>query len=626
MADPVYTIGIDLGTTNSVVAYAPTEVPKGQRPEIRVFRIPQLIDAGTLEKRDALPSFILVPGAYDVAEGGLVLPWDENNNLAVGEYARERGAELPHHLIASSKSWLCHPLVDRNKPILPWEGPDESAKRSPVEAASIILRHMRDAWNHEMAAEDEDLRMENQDVLLTVPASFDAVARELTVKAAEMAGLANITLLEEPQAAFYAWIESAGEDWREQVGKGDLVLVFDVGGGTSDFSLISVSEEEGELVLERIAVGDHLLVGGDNMDLALAYTVSKRISKGKKLDAWQMRGLWHACRKAKEVLLSDPDREDYSVTILGRGSGLIGGTIKKKLTRKEVEEIVLYGFFPQCDLDARPSGQKTGIKEVGLSYESDPAITHHLARFLNRQQREGERIVPSAILFNGGATKSELVREQVVDVLSSWIEPESGQGVREIENEDFDLTVARGAAYYGFARRGQGIRIRGGLNMTYYIGVAASLPAVPGMPAPIKALCVAPFGMEEGTQVVLQDQEFVLVVGEKVKFDFLGSTVRLDDTPGMVVDDWEEDVEEITTIETTLDGEPGTALPVYLEVKVTEIGTLELWCVSREENTQRWKLEFNVREQVLEEEEEEEWEEDEEDEEDEEEGKDEERR
>ena len=598
MTEPVYVVGIDLGTTNSVVAYTETTLEKGKQPEIRVFEIPQLVDAGVVEGRSVLPSFVLLPGPHDVPEGSLALPWKAETELAVGEMARERGAEIPHRLIASAKSWLCHTLVDRNKPILPWGAPEEVTQRSPVEAASLILTHIRNAWDHAMAREDESLALDRQDVLLTVPASFDAVARDLTVKAAGMAGLENITLLEEPQAAFYAWIQSKGENWRDHVHKGDLVMVCDVGGGTSDFSLISVSESDGELVLERIAVGDHLLVGGDNMDLALAYAVSRKMSSGKKLDAWQMRGLWHACRKAKEKLLSDPTATEYPVTILGRGSSLIGGTRKQTVTRKELEEVIVNGFFPPCGRDQAPGApQRAGIREVGLTYEADPAITHHLAHFLSRQEKVGDEL-PTALLFNGGVMKAQSVRKQVREVIATWGEPADGETLREIETEDFDLTVARGAAYYGLARRGRGVRIRGGLNRTYYIGVAAALPAVPGMPVPIKALCVAPFGTEEGTRITMEDQVFVLMVGESAKFDFLGSSVRLDDPVGTVINDWEEEIEEITTIETTLDGEPGSAIPVYLEIQTTEIGTLELWCVARDNTEQRWKLEFNVREQA----------------------------
>ncbi|MEZ4527661.1 MAG: Hsp70 family protein [Desulfobacterales bacterium] len=599
MSEPVYIIGIDLGTTNSVVAYTEAKVEKGKKNAIRVLEIPQLTDAGTVEKRKVLPSFILVPGKHDVPEDALSLPWKQENAMAVGEFARDRGSEIPHRLISSSKSWLCHTLTDRNKPILPWEGPDDAEKLSPVEASAMILTHIRDAWNHVMAAEDESLKLENQDVLLTVPASFDAVARDLTVKAAEKAGLSHITLLEEPQAAFYAWIESSDDKWRDNISKGDLVLVCDVGGGTSDFSLISVDEEEGDLKLERIAVGDHLLVGGDNMDLALAYAVSRQIDSGKKKpDAWQMRSLWHACRKAKETLLSDLEAEDYPITILGRGKSLIGGTKKTKLARSTVEDVIVEGFFPKCEISAVPAAvQRTGIQEIGLAYESDPAITRHMAYFLSRRKGEGEAaVLPTAILFNGGVMKAESVRRRVRDVISSWNAPES-PAVREIESSDFDLAVARGAAYYGLARRGTGIRIRGGLSRTYYIGVAASLPAVPGMPVPLKALCVAPFGMEEGTQTSVPNREFVLVVGEPVKFDFLGSSLRLDDSIGTIVEEWEEEIEEITTIETTLDGELGSTIPVIIEVKVTEVGVLEIWCVSKNDSAQRWKLEFNVREQ-----------------------------
>ncbi len=599
MSDPVYVIGIDLGTTNSVVAFTEADIERGKKPDIRVLEIPQLVGEGTIEKREILPSFIFLPRKHDVPDKALCLPWDEESRIAVGEFARDRGSEIPHHLISSSKSWLCHTLVDRNKPILPWEGPEDRTKLSPVEASSVVLQHIRDAWNHTIARDDEKLKIENQDILLTVPASFDAVARDLTVKAANMAGLSNITLLEEPQAAFYAWIESTADKWRENIKKGDLVLVCDVGGGTSDFSLIRVSEEDGDLVLERIAVGDHLLMGGDNMDLALAYFISKQMAeKGTRLDAWQMRALWHSCRGAKENILTHPDHDEYPVTILGRGSSLIGGTIKTKLSRNDVHQVILDGFFPDCESTAIPMAKKkVGIRELGLSYEADPAITRHLAQFLSRQEREGNRsnIIPTAVLFNGGVMKAQPIRKQILDVMFSWIKPGESYSIREIATKDFDLSVARGAAYYGLARRGEGIRIRGGLSKSYYIGVAASMPAVPGIPAPIKALCVAPFGMEEGTEESIKDQEFVLVVGESVKFDFLGSSLRHEDTVGTVIEDWEGELEEITTIETELEGEYGTIIPVTLEIKVTEVGTLELWCVSKE-NGQRWKLEFNVRE------------------------------
>jgi len=598
LSEPVYIIGIDLGTTNSVAAYTEVNSTRGETSDIKILKIPQLTCAGTVEKREILPSFILMHEKNDDRDEALNLPWDNETHYVVGEHARDRGAEIPGRLISSSKSWLCNTMIDRNKPVLPWGGENKEAKLSPVEASAAILRHIRDAWNNIIAGDDEKLLIQNQEIFLTVPASFDAVARELTVKAASLAGLSNVTLLEEPQAAFYAWIESSGNQWRDSIKEGDLVLVCDIGGGTSDFSLINVSDNDGELLLERIAVGDHLLVGGDNMDLALAYFVSRQMAeKGTKLDSWQMRGLWHSCRKAKENILSDPEKKNYPVTILGRGSSLIGGTIKTELSMNEVQQLILDGFFPQCEITAEPiTNQKTGLKEIGLLYEADPAITHHLAHFLGRHKIDGEsNRLPNAILFNGGVMKADPIKKRIKEVLSSWAGYGSSSSIKEIDTKDFDLSVARGAVYYGLARRGEGIRIRSGLGQSYYIGIAASMLAVPGMPAPTRALCVAPFGMEEGTKAKLENQEFIIVVGEPVKFDFLGSALRTEDSLGTIIDDWEDEINEIATIETTLDGDYGSSIPVNLEIDITEVGTLELWCVAREDD-RRWKLEFNVRE------------------------------
>jgi hypothetical protein len=561
--------------------------------EIHILEIPQIIGPGSVASRSMLSSFIFLPGEKDMSPDALNLPWQKGVKQVVGEFARERGAELPQRLISSAKSWLCHPMVDRNQAILPWGASNEVPKLSTVEASAAILEHIRRAWNFSMAREDESLALELQDIYLTVPASFDAVARELTVKAAEMAHLPNITLLEEPQAAFYAWIEASRDRWRDDIAAGDLVLVCDLGGGTSDFSLIRVSESSGELELERIAVGNHLLIGGDNMDLALAYTIAKRFSeKGTRLDSWQMRALWHRCRSAKEKLLELSGSDTVPISILGRGSSLIGGTLKTDLSRAEVEQIIVDGFFPFCDATSRPAAvQRAGLQETGLPYESDPAVTQHLAQFLSRQDERPSEL-PTAVLFNGGVMKASLLQKRIVDVLSSW---KNGVEPRVLEASNLDLAVARGAAYYGLARRGRGIRIRSGLNKSYYIGVAAALPAVPGMPAPIKALCVAPFGMEEGSETEMTEREFNLVVGEPAKFDFLGSAARTDDAAGIIIEDWEGDVEPITTIETTLDGTYGSVIPVSIQIKVTEIGTLEVWCVSRQDD-KRWKLEFNVRE------------------------------
>jgi molecular chaperone DnaK (HSP70) len=595
MSDPKLIVGIDLGTTNSILAYTEAETEARDAPDIQILEIAQLIGPGAVAEREILPSFIYMPGEKDIASDALDLPWHRDVEQIVGELARNRGAELPQRLISSSKSWLCHAMVDRNQAILPWGSPAEVPKLSPVEASAAILDHIRRAWNHTIARDDESLILERQEIFLTVPASFDAVARELTVKAAAMAQLPDITLLEEPQAAFYAWIVASGDSWREAVRPGDLVLVCDLGGGTSDFSLIRVSDISGNLELERIAVGNHILIGGDNMDLALAYAVANQMAAaGQKLDAWQMRALWHTCRSAKEKILASSDAVAVPVSVLGRGSSLIGGTLRTEVTRDIVEQVIVEGFFPFCEPESRPqTGARTGIQETGLAYEADPAVTRHLAQFLSRQD-DRPRELPTAVLFNGGVMKAPLLQRRVTEVLASW---QSNAELRVLESSNLDLAVAKGAAYYGLARRGRGVRIRSGLNKAYYIGVAASLPAVPGMPAPIKALCVAPFGMEEGSSTELTEREFNLIVGEPAKFDFLGSSIRTGDTVGALIEDWESDIEPITTIETTLDGTYGSVIPVSIQVKLTEIGTIELWCVSRQDG-KRWKLEFNVREKA----------------------------
>ena len=595
MSDAKFIVGIDLGTTNSILAYTEAETEAREAPDIQILEISQLIGPGAVAAREMLPSFIYMPGEKDIASDALDLPWHHDVKQVVGELARNRGAELPQRLISSSKSWLCHAMVDRNQAILPWGSPAEVPKLSPVEASAAILDHIRRAWNHTIACDDESLILERQEIFLTVPASFDAVARELTVKAAAMAQLLDITLLEEPQAAFYAWIVASGDNWREAVRPGDLVLVCDLGGGTSDFSLIRVSDVSGNLELERIAVGNHILIGGDNMDLALAYAVANQMAAaGQKLDAWQMRALWHTCRSAKEKILASSDAAAVPISVLGRGSSLIGGTLRTELSRDVVEQVIVEGFFPLCEPESRPqTGPRTGIQETGLAYEADPAVTRHLAQFLSRQD-DRPRELPTAVLFNGGVMKSSLLQRRITEVLASW---QSDAELRVLESSNLDLAVATGAAYYGLARRGRGVRIRSGLNKAYYIGVAASLPAVPGMPAPIKALCVAPFGMEEGSSTELTEREFNLIVGEPAKFDFLGSSVRTGDTVGALIEDWESDIEPITTIETTLDGTYGSVIPVSIQVKLTEIGTLELWCVSRQDG-KRWKLEFNVREKA----------------------------
>lgn len=601
MSDPKYIIGIDLGTTHCVLAYTSALVDEFEAPDIQLFNIPQVVSPGEVQGQPLLPSFLLLPGPHDVPEGGLVLPWKHDMDYAVGTYARERGAELPARLIASAKSWLSHVGVDRTAPILPWDAPPDARRVSPVDTATRYLEHLRNAWDHQMATDDPDVRLEYQEIYLTVPASFDPVARELTVQAAQSAGFRNLTLLEEPQAAFYAWIASQRETWRDAIEVGESILVCDVGGGTTDFSLIEVVEEDGNLDLQRVAVGNHILLGGDNMDLTLAYAVRGKLAQqGTQLDTWQFRGLWHQCRKAKEQLLSNPDMESAPIVILGRGSSLIGGTIRAELTRGEIETILVNGFFPQGEAHEHPQRQaRVGVREMGLPYESDAAITRHLAQFLSRQTSgEGQAAFPSAVLFNGGVMKAGPLRDQILTALRRW---SANENLRELPSAGLDLAVAIGAAYYGIARKGQGIRIRAGAAQTYYIGIESAMPAVPGIPTPINALCVVPFGMEEGTSAQVQGREFGLVVGENAVFHLLASPTRKTDTVGAVVEDWSGEILEVATMEAALapsDAEAGsTIIPVYLESRVTEIGTLELWCVARDDD-RRWKLEFNIREQA----------------------------
>jgi molecular chaperone DnaK (HSP70) len=596
-----YVVGIDLGTTNSALAYVDTAAgEKEQRPV--VLPIPQVVQPGVVEDRPLLPSFLYLPQPGEVPPGSLRLPWAPDRDYAVGEYARKVGTQVETRLVSSAKSWLCHSGVDRKAPILPWKAAAGDRHVSPLEATTWYLKHIAEAWNHRMAGGKDELKLEHQEVVLTVPASFDAAARELSVEAARAAGLEHLTLLEEPQSAFYAWIEQQGDGWRKQVKLGDVVLICDVGGGTTDLSLIAISEDAGRLVLTRVAVGDHILLGGDNMDWKLAYVMAQEFAgRSIKLDHGQMQMLRHSCREAKETLFADPKLTSAPVTVVGRGSKVIAGTIKGELTREALEKELLDGFFPECDAGAVPKPQRTtGFQEIGLPYASDPAITIHLAHFLARHAADlashtGGPPRPTAVMFNGGVFKAPAMQQRIVGVLNRW-----GQGsdapVRVLPSVDLDLAVARGAAYYGMVRRGKGVRIRGGTARVYYVGVETSLPAIPGAPPPLKALCVVPYGMEEGTEVDVPGQEFGLVVGAPAEFRFLGSTVRRDDAVGTLVDDWQGDVEEMTPMQTALAATSGQGqiVPVHLHSKVTEVGTLELWCISRD-GKQRWKLEFNVR-------------------------------
>ena len=609
---PRFIVGIDLGTTNSALAWVDASEPEEQA-RVRLQQIPQLVSPGEIAHRSLLPSFLYVPGELDFAAGSTALPWDPQPRHVTGELARRRGAENPSRLVASAKSWLSYGGANRTARILPWGAPDEVPQISPVDASAEYLRHLASAFDAEIAAGDTDLVLARQEVLLTVPASFDEEARELTLRAAQAAGLAHVTLLEEPQSAFYAWLDALGDSWRRRATVGDLVLVCDIGGGTTDFSLIAVAERDGELTLERVAVGEHILLGGDNMDLALARLLQQRLeSGGHRVDTWQLHGLWHQARMAKEGLLSNPAESERPITLLGRGSRLVGGAITTTLTIEDVNESLLDGFFPAVASDDMPARQRrVGLQELGLPYAADPAVTRHLARFLRRQTQPGGRTpaircgtsglaCPTHILFNGGVLKAHALRSRVVEVVSGWLVQEGFDRLDErhvLDAPDLDHAVAQGAAYYGMARRGRGVRIRSGASRSYYVGIESAMPAVPGMPAPLKALCVVPFGMEEGTSASIAGREFGLVVGEPAEFRFLSSTVRKTDPVGALIDDWGDDLEELSPLEVTLqvEGRDDATLPVTLESRVTEIGTLELWCVSRGGDG-RWKLELNIRE------------------------------
>ncbi len=596
-----YVIGIDLGTTNSALAYVDTSAGTGDAPAaVERFGIPQIVALNDVSERSLLPSFLYLPAAKEFPPGALELPWKSPADRVVGAFARDHGAKVPGRLVGSAKSWLSHPGVDRRSPILPWSAPEDVPRVSPVDVSSAFLEHLRDAWNARKGGKAAAERLENQEILLTVPASFDPGARELTIEAATKAGLKNVTLLEEPQAAFYAWLAVQGEKWRKKVKADDVILVCDSGGGTTDFTLIAVKDEAGDLVLSRLAVGEHILLGGDNMDLALAYSVAGTLPKGMDgLDAAQRIGLLYACRAAKETLFSEPKKNTAPVSVLGRGSKVIGGSIKAELTREQLNAVLVDGFLPMCgpeDLPAR--GRRTGLTEIGLPYAADAAITRHLARFLGQQAGSlhsgGQLVLPSAVLFNGGVFKARELRRRMLDVLSKW----SGHEVPELESSDLDLAVAHGAAYYGQVRRGKGVRIRGGVSRSYYVGLETAAPAVPGIPPPIKALCVVPMGMEEGTENDVPGQEIGLIVGEPAQFRFLGSTVRRDDSVGTVLERWGSDeLEELAPLETALEAtdlRAGEPVPVRLHSRVTEVGTLELWCQSTRDQ-RRWKLEYSVR-------------------------------
>ena len=586
-----YAIGIDLGTTNCVLSYVSLS---DETPAAQILPIPQLVDQATVESRNSLPSFTYLATDAEAQGGACDLPWCEGADFAVGEFARRRSADNPDRTVGAAKSWLCHGGVDRRSRILPWQAPEGNPQISPVEASLRYLEHLVEAWD----AAFPDTPINHQRVVLTVPASFDPAARELTRDAALKAGLPDdLILLEEPQAAVYAWLQQMGDEWREKLSAGESLLVCDIGGGTTDLTLVDVVDEDGNLGLRRRAVGDHLLVGGDNMDLALAYQVSQLMEKqGVNLDPWQSVSLWHSCRAAKEQLLAEDGPESQTISVLGRGSRLIGGTISAELNRTDAAQLLMDGFFPQVAISDHPQrGMITGFQEIGLPYEQDTGITRHIAEFLNRHSDDGET-KPTWILFNGGVFRADRLRQRLLDVVGSWYDTAPPQLLYGTHN--LNDAVALGAAFYGWTRENGALRIRGGSARSWYVGIESAGLAIPGAPRPLRALCVVPQGMEEGTNCDVPSAETGLIVGQPARFRFFGSTVRPNDEPGAFLSNWApEELVETVNLEAELPKDADsdeTWVPVTFQSVMTELGVLELWCVNKASG-RRWKLEFDVR-------------------------------
>jgi len=607
-----FAIGIDLGTTHCALAYVESARCEGEEVEQRMMPVPQLTAPGIVEERELLPSFLYLPHPDELKEGDASLPWGGDPSRIAGELARRQGTNTPIRLVASAKSWLCHPDVDRKAPILPPEVPGEIPQLSPFEASVHYLDHLREAWNGLHPYDP----LSRQEVTVTVPASFDPAARELTAEAARAIGLENLVLLEEPQAALYSWVNDSEGRWRHEVKVGDIILVVDVGGGTSDFSLIAVTEQDGALELTRVAVGEHILLGGDNMDLTLAHVVKQKLKRnGVELDRWQLQALTHGCRHAKEALLADPELQAMPVVVPSRGAKLIGGSIRTELTRDEVAQTLIEGFFPEVSVSERPVQRSRGaLTKVGLPFAQDPAVTRHLAAFLGKQagataDLEGfvehahwaSFLHPTVVLFNGGVFNATALRDRVLMVINQWLAAEDAPPARLLEARDLDTAVARGAAFYAHARKHGGVRIRGGTSHSYYVGVERAMPAIPGMEPELHALCLVPFGLEEGSEPVTAPQEFGLVVGEPVRFRFFGSSVRRDDQVGELLEEWDaEELEELEEIQTELPAErhkKGEVVPVHLQAAVSEIGTLELTAIpiAGADTGSEWRVSFNTR-------------------------------
>ncbi|MFA0160438.1 Hsp70 family protein [Vibrio splendidus] len=620
---PKFSVGIDLGTTHCVLSFIDTT---NEDARVEVMPIPQLTTPGTVETRSQLGSFLYQPHEHEMNAGSRVLPWSSEPKALVGAIARNLGSKTPIRLVASAKSWLCHGGVNRRDAFLPAGSPEEVEKVSPLKTTELYLEHLKDAWNHA----NPEHKLADQDVTITVPASFDPAARDLTAEAARNVGFTHLTLLEEPQAALYSWIDNSNDTWRDEVNVGDIVLVVDIGGGTTDLSLVEVTQDEGNLSLNRIAVGEHILLGGDNMDLALAYRLKMKLAQeGKELAPWQVQAMTHACRDAKEALLNDAELQSVPIVVPSRGSKLLGATLKTDLTQQEVQQTLVDGFFPKVAVTEHPVQKTRGaLTQMGLPYAQDAGITRHIAAFLSKQANAlsgnsetaqqdlnpfanmpgmpgteapaADFIKPTAVLFNGGVLKSNLLADRLSDTINEWLINADAEFAKQLSGLDLDLAVASGASYYGAVRRGQGVRIRGGIASSYYVGIESAMPAIPGMAPPMEALCVAPFGMEEGSSVQVPSQEFGLVIGQPVHFQFFGSTTRREDQAGTHLDHWApEDLDELPEIQVTLpvsEGRrEGEVVPVTLASRVTELGTLYLEAIATD-NGQKWHVEFDVRE------------------------------
>lgn len=630
-----FVVGIDLGTTNSAVTFIDTSEPDWR---IEVLDIPQLVAPGEVESRDTLPSFHFQPVGNantnadidtDTEGSSLKLPWDKKKQrFCVGVHARDETARTSGRGIASAKSWLCHSAVDRTADLLPWQGASDVQRLSPVEVTSRYLKHIRKAWDARFNAEP----LADQDLVITLPASFDEVARELTIQAAAKAGLNRVVLIEEPQAAFYAWVYKHADVWETKVAIGQKILVCDIGGGTTDFTLIRVrksstdgsaetsqkdepkNEQTGSLPnasandrsaqkiqFHRVAVGEHLILGGDNLDLTIAKYLENKIAGGKKLEPYQWDVLVGASRNVKEQLLAGNAEASMSVSLPGRGAKLLGSSLKAEVAAAEIRQLILDGFLPEVNLAEKPQRHASGFQEFGLPFASDPAITKYLAEFLvshaadgadetadsNEQSPEQSDAKPDLVLFNGGFFASSVLRQATIERISGWFRSDDDPTWSPVilDNDRLDLAVARGAAYYGMVRRDQGVRIAASLARSYYIAVGNG-----------KAICLLPGNAEAGQSIEL-DRVFQLTISQPVEFSLYVSSTRLADAAGQMIDIDLEQMRALPPIRTALKAKSRNEkrdVPVRLNVGLTEIGTIDLSC--REvESDRSWKLQFDVR-------------------------------